>query len=427
MNNENVIEVLEGWNSWKRDQETGIYRNAYLERMESLSRTEQIVAITGVRRSGKSTLMRQFIRRRVEKGENRTDFLYVNFEEPRFAGMLSLEFLQQIYEAYVEIVRPEGKPYILLDEVQNVPAWERFARGLHEKKEAYVIVSGSVSKLLSREIGTLLTGRWVELKVYPLSFHEFLLFRGVKAESRMDVLSQKTRIKQMLREYLEFGGFPLVALKDEKEEILRRYLDDIIERDIAGRHNIRGTEKLRKLIKYYMTNFSSHISYRRIEAFLDLPLNTIQRFSAHMAEAYLIFLVPKFSYSLKEQEVNPKIVYGIDSGLINIAGFRFRENIGKLYENTVFISLMRKGKEVYYHKNRKECDFVIKEGQKVTQVIQVSYEIKDNKEREIGGLLEAMESHKLKEGIIITEDKDSEEIIEGKKIVYKPLWKWLLE
>jgi predicted AAA+ superfamily ATPase len=145
-----------------------------------------------------------------------------------------------------------------------------------------------------------------------------------------------------------------------------------------------------------------------------------------MAEAYLLFFIQKYSYSLKEQEVNPKVAYGIDAGLINITGFRFSENLGKLYENTVFLSLLEGGKEIYYFKNRGECDFLIKEGQRVVRAIQVSYQIKENREREVNGLLEAMDAFKLKEGLIITEDKEEEERIDGRKIVYMPLWKWLL-
>jgi len=310
--------------------------------------------------------------------------------------------------------------------VQNVPGWERFVRSLHERKEAHLFISGSTGKILSKELGTLLTGRWVELKTYPLDFKEFLLFHQLKIENRLDMLSQKAKIKQLLREYLEFGGFPLVALKEEKDEILRRYFEDIVERDVAVRHKIRKTEKLKALAGYYLTNFSSSVSYRKIAKFIGLSLDSVERFSAYMKEAYLIFLVPKFSYSLKGQEMNVRVVYGIDSGLINMAGFRFSDNIGKLYENAVFLSLIRNGKEIYYYKNKGECDFLIKEGKKVTNAIQVSYRIKENKEREIKGLLEAMGAFKLKAGLIITEDQEGEEKIKGKKVIYKPLWKWLL-
>ncbi len=426
MDDERIIEILSSWNFWKTDQDTGVYRERYLDKLNRLVGTEQIVAISGVRRSGKSTLMKQFIKRQVDSGKNRTSFLYVNFEEPRFADMLSLEFLQQIYDAYIEIVKPEGIPYILLDEVQNVPRWERFARGLHEKKEAHIIISGSTSKLLSKEFGILLTGRWVEVRTYPLDFQEFLLFKQLKIKDKLDILAQKVKIKQLLREYLEFGGFPLVVLKEEKKEILDRYFDDIIGRDVAERHKIRKLGKLKALARYYLTNFSSRISYRRIARFIGLSLDSVERFSGYMADAFIIFFVPKFSYSLKEQEVNPRNVYGIDSGLINIISFRFSENIGKLYENLVFLSLVQGGKEAYYYKDKGECDFVIKEGKNVTQAIQVSYQIKENKEREIKGLLEAIETFKLKDGLIITKDYEGEEEFKGKRIRFIPLWKWLL-
>lgn len=426
MNNEEIIEILSSWNFWEREQDIGVYRKKYLEKLEKLMHVGQVVALTGVRRSGKSTLMRQFIKRQIDSGKNRKSFLYVNFEEPKFADMLSLEFLQQIYEAYIEIIKPEEKPYILLDEIQNIPKWERFVRGLHEKNEANIIISGSTSKLLSKELGTLLTGRWIEIKIYPLDFHEFLDFKKFEIKNKLDMLGKKSKIKQFLREYLEFGGFPLVALKEEKEEILRGYFEDIIGRDIAERYKIRKPEKIRTLAKYYLTNFSSLISYRKIARFIGLSLDSVERFSGYMSNSYLLFFVPKFSYSLKEQEVNPRKVYSIDSGLINIISFRFSDNIGRLYENIVFLSLFRKGNEIYYYKNKGECDFVVKEGQKVTRAIQVSYDVKESLERELKGLLEAMKIFKLKEGLIITADKEGEENIEGKKIRFIPLWKWLL-
>jgi hypothetical protein len=190
---------------------------------------------------------------------------------------------------------------------------------------------------------------------------------------------------------------------------------------------VRKPDKLKSLARYYLTNFSSRISYRRIAKYIGLSLDSVGRFSDHMKEAYLVFFVPKFSYSLKEQEVNLRTVYAIDAGLVNIAGFRFSENIGKLYENAVFFSLIRKGKDIYYHKtDRSECDFVINEGQKITEVIQVSYELKENKDREIRGLLDAMDAYSLKEGFIITEDQDDEIMVGSLKILIRPLWKWLL-
>jgi predicted AAA+ superfamily ATPase len=427
MNNEEIINILSHWNFWKRDHYAGVYRNRHLNRINKLISTEQVVAITGVRRSGKSTLMKQFIKSHIDCGRDRKSFLYVNFEEPRFADMLSLEFLQQIYDAYMEVVKPVDVPYILLDEIQNIPKWERFVRGLHEKGEARILISGSTSRLLSTELGSLLTGRWVEMKLYPLDFPEFLEFKQIKIKDKLDMVSQKTKIKQLLREYLEFGGFPLVVLKEEKAEILRRYLDDVVGRDVAERYRVRRVDKVKALVRYYLTNFSSPVSYRRIAKFLGLSLDSIERFSTYLKDACLIFFVPKFSYSLKEQEISPRNVYGIDSGLINIVSFRFSDNIGKLYENLVFLSLLQGGKEVYYYKNKTECDFLIKEGQRVTQAIQVSYQISKSREREIRGLLDAMDAFGLKGGLIITENYEGVEKTDSKTIEYIPLWKWLLQ
>lgn len=425
MNNEEIIEILAGWNFWKKDIDTGIFRENYISKAERFLRTGQVVALTGVRRCGKSTLMKQFIKKQIAGGKSRASFLYVNFEEPKFAGMLSLKFLQQIYESFLEIIKPAGKPFLLLDEVHNVPQWERFVRGLHEKTEAQIIISGSTSKLLSKELGTLLSGRWCEVKVFPLSFGEFLYFHKVETGGKLDILSNKTKIKQLLRDYMEFGGFPLAVLSSEKQEILTRYFEDIIARDVAERHKVRQVEKLKSLARYYLTNFTKPVSYRGIAKFIGLSLDTVERFSAYFAEANLIFFIPKFSFSLKEQEINFRHVYGIDSGLINIVSFRFSENIGRLYENAVLLKLIGAGKQVYYYKNKNECDFVIMAGKKISQAIQVTYF--ENNEREVNGLLEAMKEFKLNRGIIITEDKEDERTVGGKSIKYIPLWKWLLE
>jgi predicted AAA+ superfamily ATPase len=429
MENEKIIEILNDWNFWKKDLNIGVYREKYLERINKLLKTEQVIAITGVRRSGKSTLMKQFIKKHIDFGKDRRSFLYINFEEPKFTGLLSLEFLEQIYQAFIEIVKPEEKPVILLDEVQNVPMWEKFVRGYSEKNEAYFIISGSSSKLLSKEFGSLLTGRWLEIKVYPLDFREFLEFQNLKIIDKLDIISKKIKIKQLLREYIEFGGFPLVTLKEEKEDILIRTFDDIIIRDIGERYNIRRLDKLKILAKRYLTDFSCLISYRNIAKAVGLSLDSVERISSYMQDAYLIYFINKFSYSLKKQEINPRKVYCIDSGLINIVSFRFMENIGRLYENLVFQSLMQNGKEVYYFKEKGECDFIIKEKQKIIQLIQVCYNINDpdTKKREIDSLLEASAKLKCNNLLVITDDQEKEEKIKGKKIKYAPLWKWLLK
>jgi predicted AAA+ superfamily ATPase len=422
-----ILEILEDWNFWKRKQEIGIKREEYLKKMEKFSKTGQIVSMVGVRRSGKSTLMLQFIKDLLDKGLDPKNTLYINFEDARFFGELSLKLLQEIYETYLEYLKPNKKPYIFLDEIQHIFGWEKFVRSLQERKKANIFVSGSTSKLLSSEFGTALVGRHLLLEVFPLNFKEFLYFKKLKIKNELDLISQRIEIKRYLREYLEFGGFPKVVLSKEKRIILLQYFEDILARDIAERYKVKKIEELRALAKYYLTNISSLISFGKVKKFLKLPLFTIERFSYYFSYAFLIFFVKKFAYSLKEQTVNPRKVFSIDSGLRNVISFKFSQDLGKIYENIVFLEFLRKGKEIYYWKNKKECDFLIKEGRE-KQLIQVCFNLDDPevKEREITGLLEAMKKFRKKQGLIITEDFEGEEKIKGKKIKFLPLWKWLL-
>lgn len=429
MQKERIIEILSDWNFWKKPRKTGIPRRTYVKRMRELERTGQIISLVGVRRSGKSTLISQFIKHLTEKKLSAKNTLYINFEEPRFSKDLSLGLLQDAYEAYLEIIEPKGRPYLFLDEVQNIPAWEKFVRALHERDEATIFVSGSSSKLLSAEFGTVLTGRHLGLTVYPLSFGEFLFFNGLGIKDKASLLSNKLKIKRLLRKYLEFGGFPkVVILNKEKKELLTTYFDDVISRDVVERHKIRKIAKLRTLATYYLTNISSPISFNRIKKFIGLSIDTVERFSYFLSYACLIFFIKKFSYSLKEQEVNPRKVYCIDSGLRNAISFRFSQDMGKLYENTVFLELKRRGKEIYYWKNKGECDFLVTEGTKIKKAIQVCYNIGGEvKEREVRGLLEVLKKFKLREGTVVTEDYESREKVKRKTIAFIPLWKWLLE
>ena len=429
MRKEKIIEILADWNFWEKKPELGIARQSYLERLENLAKTGQVVTLEGVRRSGKTTLLLQYINRLIEKGVESRNTLYVNFEDPRFFGELSPKSLQEIYEAYLELKESKETPYLFLDEVQYVPAWEKFVRALHERKEANIFVSGSSSKLLSAEFGSALTGRHVSLKVYPLNFREFLYFNRLEVKGKLDLVSNRARIKRFLRDYLEFGGFPKVVLSAEKNEILVRYFNDVISRDVAVRYRVKNIEKLQALAKYLLTNTSSLVSFNRIKKFLHISLDTVERFSYYLSYAYLVYFVKKFSYSLKEQEVNPRKVYCIDTGLRNITGFRISEDAGKLYENLVFLELERRGRDVYYWKNKGECDFLVKRGRRVDEAIQVCFDVEkeETRKRELKGLVEAVHKFKLSRGLIVTEDYESEERVGQKRIEFVPLWKWLLQ
>ncbi len=428
MEKEKIIEILDEWNFWSHIPDCGILREGYLQQFEDLMATKQIVVITGVRRSGKSTLMKQYIKRMIDRGEDKRNFLYLNFEEPKFIDELSVEFLIDAFDAYLEIVQPTDTPNIFLDEIQHIEGWERFVRALHEKRGANIFVSGSSAKLLSKELGTALTGRHIDIHVFPLSFREFLEFNNLKLETKLDIVTNKLKIRQMMRNYLSSGGFPLVVLLDGKTDVLREYFNDVIIRDIAERHKVTKIDKLRSLAKYYLTNVGAPASFRKIANFTGISPNSVERYSDHLSDAYMIFFVKRFSYSLKEQEVNPRKVYAIDQGLRNTVSFKFSEDLGKLYENTVFLKLYRADGDVYYYNGKNECDFLVMKGGEVTQAIQVCYSLTEqNRKREVAGLLEAMDEFNLSEGMIITDDVETVEMHGGKSVRFVALWKWLLD
>jgi predicted AAA+ superfamily ATPase len=429
-----VIEILEDWNFWNRSLETGIERSFYLSQLEKLLTTRQIIVVTGARRSGKSFLMRQLAKKLIENGVEKNSTLIVNFEDPRFTE-LNAKNLQEIYEIYLELLSPKKKPYIFLDEIQEVKNWEKFVRSLHELQKAHIIISGSNAKLLSKELSTLLTGRHVDITVFPLSFSEFLNFNNIYLKNRLDIAGKRIEIKKLLREYIEFGSYPEVVLSKLKKEILLNYYADVLNKDLIRRYKIRKNEKLETLARFYLTNISHSITFNSIEKFLGISADTVEKFSGYFEDVYLLFFLKRFSYGIKEQEKSPRKVYCIDTGLSNTIGFKFSQNVGKLAENIVLLELKRREArdlnfKVYYWKDvsNRETDFVIKEGTKVTKLIQVCWDIAnfETKKREVIGLLKSMEEFQLKEGIIITEDYTAEETINNRKIKFLPLWEWLL-
>lgn len=430
-----ILEVLNDWNFWSREIDTGIEREEYLKKMEQCHKMDLIVSLAGIRRSGKSTLMLQFAKRLIEEKKiAKNNILYVNFEDSRFLGEYSLDLLNDIYEVYLENLAPDKKPTIFLDEIQNINGWEKFARGLNERKKAKIFVSGSNAHLLNSEFSSALTGRQLTLIVYPLSFEEFLLFNNTKIANRLDLINKKTEIKKLLAKYLEFGGMPKQALfknNDDKVLLLRNYFEDILNRDLISRFKIRQAEKLKVLTKFYFSNASSLISYNKAAKFLKIPLSTVERFSEYLTYPYLVYFVNKFSFSLKEQAVNPKKIYISDLGLRNAVSFDFSENKGKLLENLVFLRLLKTEEEIYYYKtkNNLEVDFLVKEKQKIKTLIQVCSTLKDfkTKDREIKSTIKAIQELKLKQALIITEDEDDAIGVDNKKIKVMPIWQWLLE
>ncbi|MEM5820441.1 MAG: ATP-binding protein [Candidatus Aenigmatarchaeota archaeon] len=438
MKKEEIISVLSSVNFWGReDIDVGIERKFYNSQiLNFLKGVEKVITITGVRRSGKSYILKQIGKKLSEKF-GKENVLYVNFEEVKFFEELSLSFLIKIYDAFKEIVRPKTKPFLILDEIQEVPKWEKFVRSLHEKKEAFLIISGSSSKLFSEELATLLAGRELEIEVFPLDFKEFLQFKNFEIEKEIDLIIKKEKIIRFLREFLEFGGFPEVVLEENENKkigIIRKYFDTIVLKDVLRRFKLRESYKLEALCNYYVSNFSNLITFNSVARFLKISEKTTERFSKYLQIARIIFFVERFSYSFKSRYKSARKVYVIDTSFSNLLGIRFSENIGRLMENLVAIELLRRSKRslkenfFYLKINDSEVDFVIKEGLNIKQLIQVTYASnKDEIEkREIKALLKASELLKCKDLLIITWDYEDEINFENKTIKCIPLWKWLL-
>ncbi len=435
MDKNEILAILKDWNDWEGQQDIGTIRSVYLDRLEALiAGSNQIITITGPRRAGKSYLMRQMARRLSDKGLKRENILFVNFEDPRFTS-LDTKLLAQVYDVYKGFLSPTDTPYIFLDEIQEVDGWEKWVRTMHELKKAKLIVSGSNAHLLSRELGTLLTGRHLDLTVFPLSFAEYLLFNKVEVKNAFDIVGKEAEIDGLLHKYIETGSFPEVALSVKKTEILLNYFDDLLTKDLLKRFRVRKTPAMKALIKYYLSNAANLVTFTSAGKSLQVHTHTIERFSGYFEDVYLIFLLKRFSYKVKEQEKSPRKIYAIDTGLCNSLGFRFSENIGRLAENIVFLALKRKQildpqVELFYWKDpqHREVDFVIKHGLKVTSMIQVCWDIRDEKtkNRELRSLHKGMKDLNITDATIITDQAEGEEKLNGYTVKMVPLRKWLL-
>ena len=379
-----------------------------------------IVIITGIRRCGKSTLLQQIRATQTEK-----DY-YINFDDERLASF-KVEDFQMLLEVLYELFGEQKTFYF--DEIQNVDQWERFVRRLHDTGNK-VYITGSNARMLSRELGTHLTGRYLARELYPFSFKEFIMLKNP------DLLGQnhyKTNVRAeilaLFHEYFNNGGFPNF-IKTGDELALKTLFENILYRDVMVRNKITNEKEMKELISFLAGNYARLSTNSELAGVIGVKNpTTIKNYLGFLADSYLVFQIGKYDYSVSKQILNPKKSYFIDNGLVRRVGFSFSDNLGHLLENLVFIELMRRGKTVFYHKNGQECDFVLVEGKIVTTAIQVTYAMPNEKtrKREVDGLMEAMNVYKLHSGLIITDDTEEEITINDKKITIIPAWKWLLE
>ncbi len=361
------------------------------------------IIISGIRRAGKSTLLQQLLLKF-------PNFYYFNFEDTRLIDFDTADFekLNQVLLEEYGISK-----FYIFDEIQNIKGWETFIRsGLDKGKQFFI--TGSNASLLSMELGTRLTGRHINIELFPFSFNETLKFYN------------KEKSIETFDEYFKEGGFPQY-LKYKRTEILQELLLDILYRDIVSRHNIRDAKSLQELAIYLLSNTGKEFSYNNLMKMFSFgSVNTPISYISYMEDSYLLFSIPKFDYSLKKQAISKKKIYAIDNGLIRANSTSFSSDRGRMLENLVFIVLRRKYKNIYYFNEKGECDFLVKQNGSINMAIQVCYELTDdNKDREINGLLAALDAFNLNEGLILTYNQEDKIVVNHKNINVIPVWKWL--
>lgn len=422
-----IEDVLEKQNPWwfGKTYSTGISRLQYYPRLSKYLNTEEILLILGARRTGKSTLIYQLIHSLELPEDEMVSILYMNLDEPVFQSQVErADLLSSIIEDHIAATKKE-RYFIFLDEVQNFKYWTQTLKTLYDTdKRLKFILTGSTSSLLEKKTITRLSGRYLALTVYPLTLREYLDFKGLKKPT-----SAEKRLE--FEEYLRHGSFPRISLEkdtDIKEELLKNYYETIYLKDIIFPHKLRNNRDVINLLYFIISNVGKPFSYNSMANVLEISADTVKEYLGYAEDSYLLYSINKFDHSLRKQLANPKKIYCLDTGMINAVSFRFSENYGRLLENLVFIELVRRQSEVYYHKGTYECDFLIKVGHKINGAIQVTKELNlNNRKREIEGLIEAMKAHDLQEGLILTKDTEDMFEMDGRKILIKPVWKWLLE
>lgn len=394
--------------------------------------TNKIISLVGVRRSGKTHVLYSIINklRKIAEPEN---IVYINFEDDRLFP-LEMKDLNTLLDAYFEMHpdKKNEKVYFFFDEIQNVQNWEKFIRRLYDTENCSIFLTGSSAKLLSKEIATALRGRTLSYEVFPLAFSEFIRFKGIKSDLHSS--KSQARIKNALSDYLIRGGFPEIINYEQAVfmKTLQDYIDLIMYRDIIERFGITNTFLLKRLIKFCFSNISTLVSFNRLyndfkSEGLSISRNTVYEYISYLEDAYAIFTVPMYAKSVREQWRNPRKIYSVDVIFKTVMDYPLFIDIGRVFENIVFLELRRKAERIYYFKGKYEVDFYYTAGGK-ERLLNVSYEMesRDTRDREIRGLVEAMKRFSLKESTVVTSEQKELIKTDAGEINVIPLWQWLL-
>ena len=409
--------ILEQFDSfWKRD--TGIERTQ-LSQVERAAHTPHAVIISGLRRAGKSTLLAQLAHKL-----GRDAFYYVNFEDDRLLGFKA-EDANDLYEGLLDAFG-ERKIFII-DEVQNIPGWEYFVRRFMDMGFKFYI-TGSNASLLSRELGTRLTGRYVPVELFPFSFKEFLQFRNEPIPDLHRMTTQDTaRLKSALDTYVKVGGIP-DALNYPELPLLRTLYDDVIYRDIATRYRLDAVTALRELAFYLMSNPATLVSFNRLKDQFHLgSVNTIKNYIDYLENSWLVFALNVYDFSVKRQQIAPKKIYCIDTGLSQAVGVAFSPNSGKLFENLVFLALRRQTEEIYYcaTPGSFEVDFYLPESRLLVQVTQ-NLSNPATRERELRALRDGLRAVAVEKALILADSGEDSFELDSVPVEIRSISEWLI-
>jgi|SRR3989344_4703830 len=411
------------------------------EREIKLKESSKIQSLIGARRVGKTHLLFNKLQKLIEEGVKKEQIIYLNFENPTLNNVLYNEVKEIIvlhWSIFPEVTKQ--KLYLFIDEPQAIDKWELAIRELHDDFNCHIFITGSSSKLLSKEIATSLRGRSIATLVLPLSFQEFLAFKDLQFDKEKISSQTKAKLLHSFEDFMLFGGYPEVVLENDKIEklkITKDYYDLTIYKDIIDRYKVHNTQAIKWLINHLTNSIAKEFSVNKV--FLDLKSkgiklskNTLYEYVSMLEDSFFIFLLRKLEHSSKKESLSIPKIYLNDVGFLNLFSV---QDYGKRFENILFLHLIRKKNKsplmkINYWKSAddKEVDFVVREGGKVDLAIQVCYSLSETKtyDREIKSLLSCMNEFKLKEGFVITGDIKKKEKIDGKTIEFIPLWEYLL-
>jgi uncharacterized protein len=394
-----------------------------------------VLSFVGVRRAGKSTLMRQTINHLIrDRGVPPRNILFCNLEMPVLNRYRSeVANLDRLYEDYLKLAAPKGRTFVFLDEVQFFPDWQVFVKSRYELGGIKFMVTGSNSRLLSSDFMTLLSGRTLPVEVFPFSFVEFLLARNVTVSDEVSIIRQRLQLQSLCDDYLRTGGFPEAVFLDIpslRNEVLGMYARTILQQDIVPRFAVKKPADLETLFLYLMTNVSALYTPKRLSAVVGLSDKTIKDYLAYYGDVRLLFALDVFHFSMKQQIRSPRKIYAVDTGLAAAVSFRFSENTGRYLENLVFLELHRRGEEMFYYRtaNGLEVDFLCRKDNRPAALIQTVWdmEAEDTRKRELRALAKAMTELKLKEALVVTHEQEGEIAVNGGTVRLVPAWRFLL-